>query len=196
MENQSTISPEPGLVSSYMNMTNSFYASPVFLMIFETFSFIYLFKKHQNCPIDLKLGMMIPDTSRQNVESFSIIVPKSVRPSFNIYIHSLHELIVLMHVIIVLSISNLPKLFLQHLGTFQKEKQLYNQYHKVSMSILGLSIQACQNCPIDFNFDEMIPDTVRYNAKSVAILQCPISPCGHYLNMLIFNNFIYIFYMN
>ena len=57
----------------------------------------------------------------------------------NIYIHFLQKKIALIYVKIDLSISNLPKLFLQHLGTFQRVKQLYNQYQKISMSALSIT---------------------------------------------------------
>ena len=62
--------------------------------------------------------------------------------------------------------------------TCKKANQLYDRWHKVSVSILSiaifgfyeLSIQACQNCHIVIKLGMMIPDTVRFNVESIATL--------------------------
>ena len=65
---------------------------------------------------------------------------------------------------------------LSEIISFEKAKQLYNLYQKVSMSILKITIfvffdlliKVCQNCHIDFKLGMMNTNTVWYNVQSAA----------------------------
>ena len=130
-----------------------------------------------------KLGMMIPNTVRQNIEDVAtlILTKKSVCPIYNMLNFDIYTYIVYTKYLFnacqnccidfkLLGIIPLAVTYLL------KTKQLYNHYQKVSMSILSITIdvffdlliQVCQNYLIDFILTMMIPNTVRYNVESVS----------------------------